>query len=102
MTDKSPSKGNCLVVVSATWCNPCRLLKESLIDVMSACKLDLQVQILDVDEDEEACDAMNVTKLPMMVFTVDPVEKDRHIGTTDVPKFMQRCKTHLAFDNHFK
>jgi thiol-disulfide isomerase/thioredoxin len=91
------------VVVSATWCKPCRLLKESLIDVMSACELNVQVnvQVLDVDEDEEACDVLNVTKLPLMVFTIDGVEKDRHIGTTDVPNFMQRCKTHLAFDNHF-
>jgi thiol:disulfide interchange protein len=62
-----------LLIFSASWCGPCKRLKEKLKDdsdtIVSQLK-DLKYLIIDVDEDEnnELCKRYQVSSIPYQVF----------------------------------
>lgn len=93
--------GTCLVLIGASWCGPCKKLKSTITGLMLSAKLDAKVVMLDVDDDEEECSELEITKIPTSLFLVQGQEKERHIGIDGYQKFLQKCATHLAFENHF-
>ena len=92
-----------LVVVGASWCDPCKKVKAELPALLEGLVGELLVKHLDVDEDEEECDEINVTKIPTLVFRYGGKERERHVGGDSVllGKFISKCKVHLSLGRAF-
>ena len=92
-----------LIVVGASWCGPCKKVKVELPKLLDGIASQLVVRYLDLDEDEEECDGMDITKIPMLVFRCDGVDKETFVGSDSalLGKFISKCKVHLCLGMAF-
>ena len=94
---------NQIVIVGASWCGPCKILKGFAADVFAKQKVMLPIVHLDVDDDEEEVEAIGVTKLPTVVFQSDKKEVSRFVGSKreGFEKFVGSVAVHLTLDSAF-
>ena len=92
-----------IVIISASWCSPCKVLKGFATDVLEKKKISIPVVYLDVDDDDEDVEAFGITKLPTVVFESDKGEVSRFIGSKkeDFEKFVNEVSVHLTLDSAF-
>ena len=92
-----------IVIIGASWCSPCKVLKGFATDVLENKKISIPVVYLDVDVDDEDVEAFGITKLPTVVFESDKGEVSRFIGSKkeDFEKFVDEVSVHLTLDSAF-
>ncbi len=61
---------------TATWCQPCKMLAIYLEDA----KIDLPVDVIDIDENQELATKYSVRSVPTLVLIEDDIEISRSIG----------------------
>lgn len=62
--------------VGASWCGPCRMLKQELKDFEL-----VPIIEIDTDEDEAFCEKYNIKNIPVLLFCDDNDNiVDRHVG----------------------
>ena len=78
-----PVKANrpMVVVFSASWCGPCRMLSPVLDDV--AADYDGRVKFfkVDIDDNRETADAYRIRSVPTLLFFNRDGTMERHVGT---------------------
>ena len=94
---------NKIVIIGASWCGPCKVLKGFAADVLERENVTVPVVHLDVDDDEEAVEAIGVTKLPTVVFQSHEKEVSRFVGSKrdQFEKFVGSVSVHLTLDSAF-
>ena len=94
---------NKIMIIGASWCGPCKVLKGFAADVLEKQNVTIPVVHLDVDDDEEVVEAIGVTKLPTVVFQSDKGEVSRFVGSKrdQFEKFVGSVSVHLTLDSAF-
>ena len=94
---------NKIMIIGASWCGPCKVLKGFATDVLEKQNISVPVVYLDVDDDEEAVEAIGVTKLPTVVFWSNEKEISRFVGSKrdQFEKFVGNVSVHLTLDSAF-
>ena len=94
---------NRIVIVGASWCGPCNVLKGFVADVLEKQNMNVKVVYLDVDEDEEETVAIGISKLPTVVFESNKKEISRFVGSKrdEFENFVGRVDMHLTLDSAF-
>lgn len=94
---------NRIVIIGASWCGPCKVLKGFVADVLEREKVEISVVHLDVDENEEEVEAIEVSKLPTVVFESNGKEVSRFVGAKrdGFEKFVGSIGVHLTLDSAF-
>jgi thiol-disulfide isomerase/thioredoxin len=68
-----------LLMVGASWCNPCNNMKPNFISMSKMEKFShIKFLMLDMDEDEDKCDELNIKKLPTYIYFENNTEKHRN------------------------
>ena len=70
-----------VIKFSATWCGPCRVVKENLKDVEN-------IKDVDIEENMELAAKYNVRKIPMLIFFKNDVEVHRHSGVITKEQYL--------------
>lgn len=73
--DKLEIKKECLVIFSAKWCGPCRMLEPVLEEV----KDKIKIIKIDVDKNENLCKKYGVMSVPTLIHFKEN-EKEESIG----------------------
>lgn len=73
--DKLEIKEECLVIFSAKWCGPCRMLEPVLEEV----KDKIKIIKIDVDKNENLCKKYGVMSVPTLIHFKEN-EKEESIG----------------------
>ena len=94
---------NRIIIIGASWCGPCKVLKGFAMEVLEKQKVAIPVIHLDVDEHEEQVESLGVEKLPTVVFESKRKEVSRFVGSKrdDFEKFAGSIGVHLSLDSAF-
>lgn len=94
---------NRIVIIGASWCGPCKVLKGFAADVLVKQNVNVKVVYLDIDDDEEEVEAIGVSKLPTVVFESNKKEVSRFVGSKrdGFEKFVGTVGMHLTLDSAF-
>jgi thioredoxin 1 len=84
-----------LVVFSASWCGPCKVLKPAVHEAETLHKDKLNVLILDVDSSGEDYSSCGVTSVPTCIFFKGGVEIDRLLGA-NVALFKKKVESFIS------
>lgn len=57
---------NTIIVFSATWCNPCKMMKP-MIDLLEKERPDITIIRVDAEKEQEFCDIFSVKSVPVCV-----------------------------------
>ena len=79
---------NKVLKFSATWCAPCRVLKETLSKAEGVI-----IENVDVDSNEELCEKYHIRNIPVLVFLNDKDEElGRTVGNISLEAFYNKLK----------
>lgn len=78
---------NRLVVFTATWCKPCKVLKNNMSKLSS--ELSDKIQIYDIDDYREVAIQYNIEAVPTIIVTKDGKEVSRNLGYKSVEELEQ-------------
>lgn len=94
---------NRIIIIGASWCGPCKVLKGFAMEVLEKQNVKVPVVHLDVDEHEEDVETIGVEKLPTVVFESNKKEVSRFVGSKrdDFEKFAGSIGVHLSLDSAF-
>lgn len=73
-------KRTVLVCFSATWCNPCKMLKPILQSVKEEVGTDVDIFSVDVDNSFDLAKSYGVLSVPTLILFKDGLEHKRVIG----------------------
>lgn len=71
-----PKKGKVLVKVSATWCQPCKMLARTI----DAADLKIPIIEVDIDDSPEIAQQYNVRGVPTLIIVDNGDEIKRKVG----------------------
>jgi thioredoxin 1 len=78
--EKSQEKEKSLILFSAEWCGPCKIIKPILEEIKSEMDEDFPFYVIDVNESVKTTEKYNVRNIPTGVILVDGEEKIRFTG----------------------
>jgi len=94
---KAVTNGRCVVDFYATWCNPCKVMSETMKDVINSNKFKhLSFYKINVEKSPEATRELGIRSLPTIVFIDKGNEVYRCTGT--IPKSMLEEKIKEFFN----
>ena len=76
--------GSVLVVFSAEWCGPCKMLLPILEQLATDVRGKTTVAKVDVDEAQKIASNYDITSVPTIILFVDGEEKYRTVGLKDL------------------
>lgn len=85
------AEGVCVTKFSATWCNPCRTLAETIeavqpLDGVTFAEVDVD------DADEDFVDEYNVRNIPLLVFFKNGLQIGRNVGLLNEEQLRNKIK----------
>lgn len=84
-----------VMVYSALWCQPCRMLKP-IIEKVKASFPSVELVSVDIDESPEKAVEMNVRSVPTLVFIKDGNVVDTVIGLVSETSLKETINSHLV------
>jgi thioredoxin-like negative regulator of GroEL len=78
-TDSIPA-GNVVLLFSAAWCGPCRVLKPRVQDALEGQEQWIVGVQVDIDKEPDLVKQFNIMSVPTMLMLQDGEEKGRFIG----------------------
>lgn len=69
-----------LVLFSADWCGPCKVIKPMINDISKEMEGDFTFFVLDVNESSKTTERYNVKNIPTGIIIIEGEEKERFTG----------------------
>jgi thioredoxin 1 len=92
----SDTKTPVFVMVSATWCNPCRLIKPEFINRSQTDSKKATFIIVDADECEDICKKYNILTIPtILVFKNSSLQVVDKFSGSNTGKFNEFIDKHI-------
>ncbi len=78
------AKSKTLVVFSAEWCGPCRMLYPILGELEEAMSGEMQICKVDIDNAKKTAEEYQITSVPTLVLCQEGREVKRTVGAADL------------------
>lgn len=91
-----------LICFTASWCNPCSILKEYLNNLINTTditnKYNVSINTVQIDNDDysELVEEYNVSKIPNLMFFKQGHKIESMLGTKDMESISQKIKLYLS------
>jgi thioredoxin 1 len=86
------SKKNTLVMFTANWCAPCKILKPKLQEIATSNAEILEVVYVDVDMHKQLADALRITNIPELRYYRSGKQKWKLIGDQSKSHLIKKIK----------
>ena len=90
---------NKLVIVkaSATWCGPCKRIKDDFMNLFNNLPENVILVELDIDEADDIASHLKIKKVPTIMNYVGGLPMDIYetSNINDIKQFFEKCKVHL-------
>jgi len=87
-----------IVKTSATWCGPCKKIKNDFMSLYNQLPVDVILIELDIDEADDIAAYLKIKKVPTIMNYVNGLPMDIY-ETSDInqiKQFFDKCKFHLS------
>lgn len=81
-----------VVMVSASWCGPCRMLKPLLIKIEPTYKGKVKFYGIDSDECQDLCGSLKISAIPTLLFIVGGKISGRMAGVNTEQKIREHIE----------
>ena len=91
-----------LICFTASWCNPCSILKEYLnnlihtTDITNKYNISINTVQIDNDDNSELVEEYNVSKIPNLMFFKQGYKIESMLGTKEMESIPQKIKLYLS------
>ena len=91
-----------LICFTASWCNPCSILKEYLNNLINTTditnKYNISINTVQIDNDDysELVEEYNVSKIPNLMFFKQGYKIESMLGTKEMESIPQKIKLYLS------
>lgn len=92
---QSIAKGITLVDFYATWCGPCRMIAPIIEQLAGMMQGKAQIAKLDIDQAQQATNALQITSVPTVILFKDGKEVKRVVGVKDLDYFLNLIQSFL-------
>lgn len=93
-------KNNYVIVkITADWCGPCKNVEPEVLKLKNNLNDDIKYIELDIDNNDDICDDLEITKVPTFINFINGEKTDVHVGANieKIQALFDKTITHTTF-----
>jgi thioredoxin 1 len=89
-----PTAGKQIVMFSAAWCGPCKVLTP-VLDSIAASSEDVTISKVDIEQEQDLTVSLGISGVPTLLFYNNGELKHKHVGATSASRMKELIEKHL-------